>query len=345
MPFSRPTLITIALFLAVSFLTSCHTPREVSQTNSAVEQAVRVISLQGPITNPEAEISGLTWYGDYLIILSQYPAFPSEGGGGQAFALPKADILAYLEDASPEPLTPFSIAFDAPDLRPHIANFEGYEAIVFDGNKAYLTIEAEPPSKTRSYLVTATIAQDLSTLKVDTTGMVPIYSQSDVENMAEETLILTEENILSVHEANGKNVNATPVAHVFDLERQALGTIPFPAVPYRITDATTLDKDNRFWAINYHYPDDQELYTSQDPLAERYGRGATHAGTKTVERLVEFQYTTNGIKLTNTPPIQLELLSDDSRNWEGLARLDDKGFLIMTDKFPNTTLGFVQKPK
>jgi hypothetical protein len=44
------------------------------------------------------------------------------------------------------------------------------------------------------------------------------------------------------------------------------------------------------------------------------------------------------------PPIQMELTSDDARNWEGLVRLDERGFLIMTDKFPETILGFVTMP-
>ena len=33
--------------------------------------------------------------------------------------------------------------------------------------------------------------------------------------------------------------------------------------------------------------------------------------------------------------------SDNSRNWESIARLDDKGFLIATDKYPKMILGFV----
>ena len=50
-----------------------------------------------------------------------------------------------------------------------------------------------------------------------------------------------------------------------------------------------------------------------------------------------------GIVLTETPPIQLEL-GPESRNWEGLVRLEDRGFLLMTDKFPGTILGFVGVP-
>ena len=56
---------------------------------------------------------------------------------------------------------------------------------------------------------------------------------------------------------------------------------------------------------------------------------------------VEFQYNEEGITRIDQPPIQLQLLPDDLRNWEGIVRLDDRGFLIVTDKFPETILGFV----
>ncbi|EKU97532.1 hypothetical protein Lepto7375DRAFT_6729 [Leptolyngbya sp. PCC 7375] len=65
--------------------------------------------------------------------------------------------------------------------------------------------------------------------------------------------------------------------------------------------------------------------------------------TEIPQRLVEFVYGENGITFTNNAPIQLEL-SQDSRHWEGMVRLDDQGFLVMTDKFPETILGFVAMP-
>jgi len=52
-----------------------------------------------------------------------------------------------------------------------------------------------------------------------------------------------------------------------------------------------------------------------------------------------------GISLTDTAPLQLALESDgESRNWEGIVRLDDLGFIIISDKFPKTILAFVQYP-
>ncbi len=46
-----------------------------------------------------------------------------------------------------------------------------------------------------------------------------------------------------------------------------------------------------------------------------------------------------------TPP--LDLRTDTKLppcNWEAMVRLDDRGFLIMTDRYPSTLLAFVPLP-
>jgi hypothetical protein len=65
-----------------------------------------------------------------------------------------------------------------------------------------------------------------------------------------------------------------------------------------------------------------------------------------VERVIEFQIQDDKIVRTNTPPINIKLSEiSDSRNWEGIARLDNLGFLIVTDKFPGTILAFLSYPE
>jgi hypothetical protein len=55
-----------------------------------------------------------------------------------------------------------------------------------------------------------------------------------------------------------------------------------------------------------------------------------------------------GIIPSATPPIYLQLLPGGiSRNWEGVVRYQDgelDGFLLVTDEFPTTMLGFVPRP-
>ena len=63
-----------------------------------------------------------------------------------------------------------------------------------------------------------------------------------------------------------------------------------------------------------------------------------------MERLVEFKINSKEIVRTNTAPIQL-VMEEKSRNWEGLVRLDKKGFLMITDEHPRTILSFIPFPK
>jgi hypothetical protein len=50
-----------------------------------------------------------------------------------------------------------------------------------------------------------------------------------------------------------------------------------------------------------------------------------------------------GIQLVESAPLYLRLnLDGESRTWEGIVRLDDIGFLLVTDSFPRTIFGFVR---
>ncbi len=286
----------------------------------------------------------MAWYGEWLILLPQYPTFNHRGGDGLIYALPRADILAFLDGQKEGPLTPVEIAFIAPGLSRAIAGYEGFEAIAFDGDRAYLTIEASPISGMTGHLVAAKMAPDMSTLTIDVGQITAVASASGLPNKSDEALLVAGDHILTLHEANGAGVNDAPVAQRFHPNLEPASSLPFPTVEYRITDATALDRDGRFWAINYYYPGEPELHSLQDSIANQYGRGATHTERDGVERVLEFELTEDRISLVDQPPIPLELLPDELRNWEGIARLDDRGFLLVTDKFPQTILGFVPTP-
>lgn len=317
-----------------------------AQPEIAPETAAVNIPLAGPLADRNAEISGMAWYGDNLILMPQYPNFSEEAGDGFLYALPKDEILAYLAGETYEPLEPTRIPFTAPDVQDTIAGFEGYEAIAFVGDEVYMTIESETDSGLVGYLLFGEIEPNLSAVTMNTASMAPIPAQSSVGNMCEESLVVTGDGMFTIYEANGAGVNAAPVVNLFDMSLAPVDPVPFVNVEYRITDATELDDNGRFWAINYFYPGDEDLLPEVDPLADEYGEGATHAASDGVERLIEFQYGADGIALTETPPIQIQLMADGSlRNWEGIVRLDDSGFLLATDKYPRTILGFVPLPE
>lgn len=313
------------------------------------EQAITIIPLAesdaGPVAGPNAEYSGLAWYGDWLILLPQYPGRFQGGSDGALLALARADLLAYLDGTSRAPLVPRAVPFSAPGLALDVAGFEGYEAIAFDGDRAYLTIEAAPPGgEMRGYLVAGDMAPDLSGLSLDPEGVVSIPLPVQSGNKSYESLLLADDRVLAIYEANGLALSPEPAAAAFYLSLAPAGSVAFPQVEYRVTDATALDGQGHFWAINYFFPGEPELEPAADPLAQQYGQGETHQQYEYVERLIELEYTLSGIHLVDRPPIQLALIAEDARNWEGIVRLDGRGFLLVTDKFPETILAFAPGP-
>jgi hypothetical protein len=306
------------------------------------EAPVINIPLAGTAASRSAEFSGMAWYGDWLILLPQYPTFATSGEDGLLFALPKADILAYLDGAITGPLTPIEIPFTGGNLGRMLPGFEGFEAITFVEEQAFLTVETSPGGML-GYLAVGEMQPDLAAFVLDTTQVTPIEPQADSPNHSDETIVWVDGRLVTVYEVNGRAITPSPVAHLFDPMLQPVGTVPFPSIEYRVTDATAVDENGRFWVINYFFPGDTSQKPASDPIAQQTGQGATHSQYNQVERLLELQYTAQGIQRTDTPPIQLTLIPD-ARNWEGIVRLDKRGFLLVTDKFPETILAFVPAP-
>lgn len=307
------------------------------------EIPVLPIELSGEIAARIAELSGLGWYNDYLILLPQYPSrFSENGATGALFYIPKEEIREFLEGKR-DVILPGKIEIHYEGVTDEISGFEGFESISFSGNRVFMTIEASGIGM-MGYLIKGEITEDLTRIDLDPALITPIPPQSDIDNASDETMLILNDKIYTVYEGNGGNVNPHPVAHVFDLELNPIEEIPFPGIEYRVTDATRPGEDGSFWVINYFWPGDTAAYhPAPDLLVEQYGTGETHSRFQSVERLVKMKVTQSGITLSDTAPIPLKLIGDDdSRNWEGIAQFDTEGFLICTDYYPGTILGFVK---
>lgn len=302
-------------------------------------QSIVEIPLSGSITKKKAELSGMAWIGDTLVLLPQYPEEfgPNEGA---LFAIPKQVIFDYLDGKSREPITPYKITLNAPGLKTSIRDYEGFEAIGYWNQTIYLTIESGKNNNMMGYLVSGTISSDLTEITLDTSHVVEIEPAIQMDNRTDEALIVTQNKIFTFFEINGAGLNPHPAAHVFSLDLTPQGTISFPTLEYRVTDAA-LGPNGEIWIINSVSPNDTELFTKSDPLIENYNNGTMDI--QHVERLVKLNFSTSGITLANKPLIQIAL-GKDSRNWEGLVLLDDRGFLLVTDKRPDTILGFIPMP-
>jgi len=335
---SKITLLIFSSFGAAIMLSACS---YIPSGDTITEETVTVIPLDGPIARDKAELSGLAWQGDMLILLPQYPdRFGKDDG--MLFAIPKDEILGFLDGKSPGPIAPTTIRFFAPDLQENIPDFEGYEAIAFSDENVYLTIEAGKDEQMMGYLVGGEFFAGPPEIRMDTSRLVQIPPQALIDNRTNEALIVTGNQVLTFFEVNGAKLNPAPVAHVFGLDLTPLGTISFPNLEYRLTDAA-LGPDGQIWVINKASPNDTDILPKSDPLSKEYGEGSTHKKYPQVERLVALNNTAAGITLADLPPIPLELI-EDARNWEGLVALDGRGFLLVTDSSPDTLLVFVPMP-
>lgn len=316
-----------------------------SLPNQVKEAPVQIIPLDGPAALAQAEYSGMAWYQDQLVLLPQYPQRMSDHADGLLYAITRQEILDFIQGVNSQPIRPREVILKSQGVEKAISQFEGFEAIAFDGQQVYLTIEAREGLKMIGYLVKGEVQGNLNEIHLELDSLTKNPPQQEQSNRTDEAILIAEDQLLTFFESNGAQANPDSHASLFDLSLTPSGILEFPAIEYRLTDATEMDASGRFWMMNYFFPGDTDLLPLSDPIRETYGAGITHTQSETVERLLEFQYSPQGIKLSGTPPIQFQLASpEESRNWEGLVRLDDLGFLIVTDKFPVTILGFIAYP-
>ena len=181
-------------------------------------------------------------------------------------------------------------------------------------------------------------------LEIEQGKIEQITPPKNIKNMGYESILKHKYRLLVLFEANGININPNANAEYYTTSLKHKESVSFPNVEYRITDVTDIDGKGRFWALNYFWPGEKErLDPGKDLIIKNYEEGETHQQYAHVERLVEYKIRSNQISRTDSPPIQL-VLDETSRNWEGLVRLDKKGFLMIVDEHPRTILSFVAKP-
>ncbi len=290
------------------------------------------IQLPDPENHPDMEYSGLAWYDNYLILLPQYPQ-------GYLPSILRNDLEKFIR-GDINTISVVRIPLNGDAFTKSIPGFEGFEALLFQDTTAYFLIEAETRKGQKGFLVKGSISSIKSGIHLDPKSLVELNTPERLNNMAYEAMILYEETILPIYEANGENVNPDPwVPIVSTREMTVNDMIPFPWIEFRITDATALDKNNRFWAINYFWHGDYNLLKpGNDSFKNPFGPVSRK---KDLERILEFEFTGDHFFVTQTPPVYLTTPHEPARNWEGIARFDPHGFLLITDKFPRSILMFV----
>lgn len=291
----------------------------------------RELPLDGPAAASSSELSGLAWQGDRLLLLAENPL---DG----LYVLARAEILARVDEPSPAPLHPVRIPFTNPEVLHGLPHFDGLEAIVVDGDVVYLLMETRHRCAMGAVLMRGAFNEDGGQVEVDAASAVTLELAHQACNLSAETLLLHNGLVHVIEEANGASLVKAPEAMRFDAGLKPLDGIPFPALDYRVTDATSVDPGGRFWVVNYLWPPERRLLKPQDDWGDP---------SDPVEQLLELEVSDEGVRRTDSPAVNLRAgmpASTDAHNWEGLARLEGRGFLAVTDTHPRTVLAFIPFP-
>ena len=294
------------------------------------ETFIQEIKLEGSITNPKQEISGMDWYEKKLFLLP-------ENLGGYLFMLSKNEIQEYIASGKSF-LEPKKTIFNTPDYSKSILGFDGFEALAFDGNDVYISIEAEQDGMMVGYLAWGNINPNSYEINIGEKNIRKVNTPIQIDNLSFESIISHNKRLLILYEANGSNLREDPYQLSMSVNDLSLARIKSPNIEYRITDATKVI-NNKFWVINYYWPgDEKDLKPGLDMLKKTKDSDTN----QTIERLVEFKIKNNEIKLTKKKPVNLILEEGNSRNWEAIVRLGESGFLIATDKYPRMILAYIK---
>ena len=309
------------------------------------ESEVSIFPLAGELAEKRAELSGLAWYKNNLILLPQYPQLYKENYDGALFSVTKEELQSCKDGNYKKHLSYKKIEMDFNGLdKSLIREGSGFESVAFYGKDVFFTIESGGHFNTYGNVIKGVIDEEKNIIKLFPESIKKIEPQAHISNLSEEAITLYQKKIYTFYEANGHNVAANPVVHTFDYSLNPIGTIPIENIEYRITDATYPDSSGNFWAINYLWPDDaSDLLPAGDKEFRKFGVGESQQKNEIVERLIELKIDADKISRTNEAPIYLKLDTENgSRNWEGIVRFG-QGFILVTDKYPETILGYVPK--
>lgn len=273
---------------------------------------LKEIALSGSITDPKVQISGMAWHGEKLVLMPQWAE--------RLYVLSKSEVSQVVDGGCAGQLTPRELKVGPEGFGSAFPGFEGFEAIAIVGDRAYLLAEAKQGDDMFGYLVSGQLTDEGLTLDLSNVKTLPPATR--IKNMGYEALLVAGDRLMVMPESNG----GPRVAHAFGLDLEPKGALPMPEVSYRLTDSTPADADGNFWVANYHHPGDKGL-----PDAPR------------TEELVPMRVAADHLEIAGAPRHIALDMTQPARNWEALEKLDDRGFLVMTDEFPRAIFGFVPK--
>lgn len=338
--------VAVALLGGVG-ATAAQRPTAAAVAPGAQEVRPQFFKLPNWLEPRESMISGLAWYGDDLILLPQQRPIGGQRSlhRGKLYSIPRSALEREIDAPTDAPLPIDVWTLESPGIDT-LKGFEGLEAIAFAGDTVFMTVESGAPPTPHAWLLRGRMDAVHRIVRMDPPD-VRIVGQSAIGNLTEEALVVYSGEVISIHEANGAVVNPNAVAHAFPIVRQP-GTpwkareLLMAAIEYQVTDATAADDMGRFWVSNRLFEGDRALQATDRVFGGPPNRNRAASATW-IERVVELRVTRDGIVPSGRPPIYLKL-GEESRNWEGIARLGTRGLVLVVDKYPSTRLAFIPFP-
>jgi hypothetical protein len=325
------------LFIALLlFLIACgnYTDRSVKKNFT------KEIYLGEEMANPHLQISGMDWYGDKLVLLTQSP----EEFDAKLFYVLKNEILGNLRN-EPSKISVSKIHLNDKAVSDFLNHRNEYEAIAFKKDMVFLVIEIDNEvqniKRMESWIVRGEInSGDTLTLDVNTLKKLPL-PKKNIEEMACEAISIMDDSVFVFYEANGANLNKPANCFRLDLALKEVSKVNIDPIEYRITDATRMDKNKKFWVINSLYKGDVQ---SLQPVKDDLLPSTIGSESNEVKRLVRLHVEKGRVKIADKKTLMLE---PSNWNWEGLVQLDKIGFLIINDTYSEgkkrTNLVYINK--
>jgi hypothetical protein len=279
-------------------------------TPAVVEVTPLPIDLTGKPAGPRAELIGMAWYSDTLILLPRIPNFYTPEGHYAVLGISRRAVQDFLRGASSNRLQPISIPLFLPAIPANQLPDLELRSVAFSGAQVFLTAQITTPI-IATLLMQGQVSPGLGKISLVNSIQIPSPIQGNSSSIFGPAVLVAGKRVVLFTEMNGTYNNPSSSASLFDFSLISQGKISFPFLESHLMSVTSPDTQGSFWVLNCIYPSEDQ------------------AVLPPAERLVEFHFTEFGIERTESRPISIKRSSPSSHCATGLEKFGNQGFLVI----------------
>ncbi|TGE27961.1 hypothetical protein [Hymenobacter metallicola] len=312
--------------------------------------AVRPISLPAELAYYDNQFSGLAIRQKALFLLSESRL--QDKAEGKLYRIELADLERQLADTAytlPYRKYPLvNLAVLQGKINAQNQEYEGLEALAFDGKQLYFSVETTTLSP-NCYLLKGTLQDSAVVLDTGFLLALPKPTRPDgshIYNAGFEAISKDRNTLLSFFEYNYFDSQNYAYQHTLSAAASPATALPLARLPFRITDITRTT-GRHFTAINYFFKGEGEDTVYRTPATDPASTALIRTGAAYHNycRLVAIRR--RGRELSWQPIGELPG-PYMGYNWEGLAA-HKKGYFLINDKYTpqkpfTSTLVYIRKP-